>query len=65
MVIASREVPFATSTTGTSDIPLTAIEYFAGVGLFRMGLEHAGWSVEFANDWDGERAQIYEGFFWG
>ena len=63
MVIASREVPFATSTTGTSDIPLTAIEYFAGVGLFRMGLEHAGWSVEFANDWDGERAQIYEGFF--
>ncbi len=42
---------------------MTAVEYFAGVGLFRMGLERAGWSVEFANDWDRERAQIYEGFF--
>ena len=63
MAIASQGARFATSTTDTSDAPLTAIEYFAGVGLFRMGLECAGWSVEFANDWDGERAQIYEGFF--
>ena len=44
-------------------IPLTAAEYFAGIGLFRMGLEAAGWKVVYANDWDSERAQIYGGFF--
>ena len=63
MVIASKSGPIATATGAPSDLPMTAVEYFAGVGLFRMGLERAGWSVEFANDWDGERAQIYEGFF--
>ena len=63
MVIASKGAPIATSKVETSGLPMTAVEYFAGIGLFRMGLELAGWSVEFANDWDGERAQIYEGFF--
>ena len=63
MVIASQEARSATSTTDTPNLPLTAVEYFAGIGLFRMGLERAGWSVEFANDWDPERAQIYKGFF--
>jgi DNA (cytosine-5)-methyltransferase 1 len=44
-------------------IPLTVAEYFAGIGLFRMGLEAAGWNVVYANDWSRERAQIYGGFF--
>ena len=43
--------------------PLTAAEYFAGIGLFRMGLERAGWQVVYANDWSRERAQMYGGFF--
>ena len=43
--------------------PLTVAEYFAGIGLFRMGLEAAGWKIVYANDWSEERAQIYEGFF--
>ena len=63
MVIAPKGAPIATSKVESSDLPKTAVEYFAGIGLFRMGLERAGWNVEFANDWDGERAQIYEGFF--
>ena len=42
---------------------LTAAEYFAGVGLFRMGLEAAGWNVVFANDWDDKKTPMYEGFF--
>ena len=63
MMIASKRAPIATSKVESSDLPMTAVEYFAGIGLFRMGLERAGWSVEFANDWDVERAQIYEGFF--
>ena len=43
--------------------PFTVAEYFAGIGLFRMGLEAAGWRVLFANDWSPERARIYAGFF--
>ena len=42
---------------------LTTAEYFAGIGLFRMGLEVAGWRVVYANDWSAERAQMYRGFF--
>ena len=45
------------------EYPLTAAEYFAGIGLFRMGLEQAGWQVVYANDWSRERAQMYGGFF--
>ena len=63
MVMASKRASIATSRVESSNLPMTAVEYFAGVGLFRMGLERAGWNVEFANDWDGERAPIYEGFF--
>ena len=42
---------------------MTFAEYFAGIGLFRMGLESVGWRCVYANDWSSERAQIYEGFF--
>ncbi len=44
-------------------MPLTVVEYFAGIGLFRMGLETAGWQVVYANDWSAARAQMYRGFF--
>ena len=44
-------------------LPLTVAEYFAGIGLFRMGLESAGWTVSYANDWDSYRAAMYKGFF--
>ncbi len=58
----------STEWTGTSPIeaqriPLTFVEYFAGIGLFRMGLELAGWQLLYANDWSAERAQMYKGFF--
>ena len=43
--------------------PLTVAEYFAGIGLFRMGLESAGWKVVYANDWNPERSMMYQGFF--
>jgi len=46
-----------------TDHPHTFVEYFAGIGLFRMGLEQAGWQVVHANDWSDERAQMYSGFF--
>ena len=53
----------AFQSNGTARDPLTVAEYFAGIGLFRMGLEAAGWQVVYANDWSPERAQMYGGFF--
>lgn len=41
----------------------TVAEYFAGIGLVRMGLEPSGWRVVFANDLSPKKFQIYQGFF--
>jgi DNA (cytosine-5)-methyltransferase 1 len=42
---------------------LSAVEYFAGIGLVRMGLEEAGWRVAFANDFAPKKYEMYRGFF--
>jgi DNA (cytosine-5)-methyltransferase 1 len=34
-------------------------EFFAGIGLMRMGLEAAGWSIAFANDIDKDKLAMY------
>lgn len=34
-------------------------EFFAGIGLMRMGLERDGWSVQWANDIDAEKREMY------
>jgi len=41
----------------------TAAEFFAGIGLMRLGLERAGWQVVFANDIDTHKEEIYQGHF--
>lgn len=41
----------------------TFAEFFAGVGLMRMGLEEQGWSAEFANDIDAQKHEMYCGQF--
>jgi DNA (cytosine-5)-methyltransferase 1 len=38
-------------------------EFFAGIGLMRMGLERCGWQIRFANDIDPEKAKMYVGHF--
>ncbi len=38
---------------------LTVAEYFAGIGLMRMGLDLAGWSTVFANDIDPKKREMY------
>jgi DNA (cytosine-5)-methyltransferase 1 len=38
-------------------------EFFAGVGLMRMGLERQGWFAEFANDIDEQKNAMYCGHF--
>lgn len=44
-------------------VPLTVAEYFAGIGLVKMGLEPCGWRVVFANDISEKKHEIYKAFF--
>ena len=37
----------------------TFAEFFAGIGLMRMGLEQAGWAPAFANDIDRDKEEMY------
>jgi len=41
----------------------TVAEFFAGIGLMRMGLEQAGWRVVWANDIDENKMKMYRGHF--
>lgn len=41
----------------------TVAEFFAGIGLMRMGLEQAGWRVVWANDIDADKMNMYRGHF--
>ena len=41
----------------------TCAEYFAGIGLVRLGLEQAGWNVVFANDWAIDKQAMYSAQF--
>lgn len=42
---------------------LTVAEFFAGVGLARMGLEKVGFNVVWANDFDRDKVHMYETHF--
>src|SRR2546427_7769463 len=41
----------------------TFAEYFAGIGLMRIGLEKEGWKISFANDIDPQKEQMYRANF--
>jgi DNA (cytosine-5)-methyltransferase 1 len=41
----------------------TFAEFFAGIGLLRLGLERQGWSVAFANDIDPQKRVMYDAHF--
>ncbi len=41
----------------------TVAEFFAGIGLMRMGLERAGWRVVWANDIDADKRRMHAGHF--
>jgi DNA (cytosine-5)-methyltransferase 1 len=38
-------------------------EFFAGIGLVRLGLEEAGWTARFANDNDPKKEEMYAASF--
>ncbi|MFI4875816.1 MAG: DNA cytosine methyltransferase [Blastopirellula sp. JB062] len=43
--------------------PRTFAEFFAGIGLVRLGLERAGWRTLFANDIDAVKHRQYQAHF--
>ena len=43
----------------------TVAEFFAGIGLMRMGLERTGWRVTLANDIDPLKQEMYRSHFGG
>lgn len=51
------------STFPKNTFPKTFAEFFAGIGLMRMGLEQAGWNIAFANDIDPIKKKTYENHF--
>ncbi|BDI33917.1 DNA (cytosine-5-)-methyltransferase [Capsulimonas corticalis] len=59
VVTAATFTNHPAATNHYNSLPPTVAEFFAGIGLMRMGLERAGWSVEFANDIDPKKWQMY------
>ena len=53
----------STRSAGPQIRSRTVAEFFAGIGLMRIGLERAGWEVEWANDIDTDKASIYRNHF--
>ena len=54
----------ASSVNYAPTIPLrTVAEYFAGIGLVRMGLETQGWQITYANDISLKKYELYKGFY--
>ncbi len=48
---------------GKHTYPKTFAEFFAGIGLMRIGLEQAGWNIQYANDIDPLKQKIYNNHF--
>lgn len=52
--------PIPTMSTQPDSQDRSFSEFFAGIGLMRMGLERAGWNIVFANDISPEKREMYE-----
>jgi DNA (cytosine-5)-methyltransferase 1 len=60
--VKNKAVPNLRSSTD-SQVSFTCAEYFAGIGLVRLGLEQAGWNIIFANDWEQKKFEMYSDYF--
>jgi DNA (cytosine-5)-methyltransferase 1 len=63
MILGAAE--YRTGIEGIASLPprRTFAEFFAGIGLMRLGLERRGWTLAFANDIDPQKAAMYRGHF--
>lgn len=50
-------------TNPCSEMPKRAAEFFAGIGLMRMGLDAEGWTTVWANDLDEKKWGMYRANF--
>lgn len=53
----------AFQSPGTTSWMRHFAEFFAGIGLVRLGLERAGWECAFANDIDPKKLEMYQAHF--
>ena len=64
--LATKYVPTAQHQVRTTNVsqcgPLTFLDFFAGAGLVRLGLEPS-WSCMWANDIDARKQEVYEAEF--
>lgn len=66
-----KRVEAAVALEQTSGMPHSSVsttektfaEFFAGIGLMRLGLEKEGWSVAFANDIEPQKHEMYKAHF--
>lgn len=53
----------AEAARASGDESYSFAEFFAGIGLMRLGLERAGWRIRFANDLDPKKLEMYRAKF--
>jgi site-specific DNA-cytosine methylase len=60
-----RQTDSINNAESSSDIieKKTFAEFFAGIGLMRMGLEREGWTIAFANDIAADKYEMYSDNF--
>ncbi len=61
--MGSSNIRTKTAADGGGIEALTAVEFFAGIGLVRLALERQGWEVLWANDIDPKKAKMYQANF--
>jgi DNA (cytosine-5)-methyltransferase 1 len=61
-MLKQKELPNSRHPKSVDKI-LTCAEYFAGIGLVRLGLELGGWNILFANDWAHDKFEMYSAYF--
>jgi DNA (cytosine-5)-methyltransferase 1 len=61
--MSRKASPDGTLPPSSAPAAKTVAEFFAGIGLMRLGLEAAGWTTLFANDIEEEKAAMYRRHF--
>ena len=62
-VIAEAKTTVADISAAAAAPARTVCEFFAGMGLMRLGLDGAGWSTLWANDFDANKHRLYRALF--
>lgn len=61
--VGTRNYRLTVAHKTRNETGLTFLEFFAGIGLMRLGLEKAGWKIAYANDIDQTKHEMYAAHF--